>query len=164
MLIVDGIHASLEVAVECIKCGIISIDGCCGVGKTTLASSLANAFGGAAIDLDNFLNRNANCFAAAVRLNELGSSLKCINEKIFLSGICMQDILSRLHLRPALKIYVERVSACGVPQNLDIVDAEADIFACGLSSSSAIERELANYHAKFMPRRLADVIFQVRED
>jgi len=55
--------------------GIVGIDGWTGVGKTTLAKSLAEELNGSFYDLDSALTHNQQKYVAALRMPEISNAL-----------------------------------------------------------------------------------------
>lgn len=145
-----------------IRRGIVSIDGCAGCGKTSLMRELASSLRCGTIDLDHFIKRKRGRFMRALRLNELRTALeRADTELVLLAGVCAIEALNEVGRSAELSVYVQRISKSGVPGDQPIIDAEEEGSDEPLQPDlpGALDRELKSYHARFRPRRSADVVF-----
>lgn len=142
---------------------VVAIDGCNGVGKTTLGNRLANYLSGAQIDFDAFLERHSGEFLAALQLDKLRSELdrkRASSPVIVLSGVCMLSVLSKLSVTADLLIYVVMRSVIGNEQNWDVMRCEENgVEALAKIPSGVLQHEIGKYHMDFRPRGNADVVY-----
>ena len=145
---------------------LVAIDGSDGVGKTTLARSIAKLINATAIDLDSYVNKNQGAFVAALRIDELKQTLEAaflLGRPAIVSSICIRDALCRAGYHTDLAIYVEKRSPVGVPQDLDFVYAEDPTEPVQNEWYGDLHKELWWYHRNFRPHSNADVIYIRRE-
>jgi adenylate kinase family enzyme len=90
--------------------GVIGIDGWTGVGKTTLAKRFAGILGGSAYDLDCALTKNKKSYVEFIQLDVINDVLAKSNGILFLSGICIREILKRLDHSAIAHVYVKRMA------------------------------------------------------
>lgn len=144
--------------------GVVSFDGCDGVGKTTLAHKISDALGYEVVDLDKHLTRETGEFVSAIRSSELvqeiDDALAC-SPVVLLSGVCMQTVLAAINRPAAVRVYVQRNTAAGLPGDLDFFDVESGIEASvdTLSLFNDLELEIYTYHRQHRPRSNADIVF-----
>jgi hypothetical protein len=147
--------------------GVVSIDGCAGCGKTTLMRELAGHLNCSTVDLDDFLERKQGHFIQALRLNELQDALqKAETGLVLVAGVCVLEALAHSGREAALTIYVQRISKAGKPGDDWILNAEDEGSDEPIEPDSpgALDRELRSYHARFRPRRRADVLYHRTEE
>jgi replication-associated recombination protein RarA len=84
---------------------VIAIDGYSGVGKTTLAQSVADALGARCLSLDNFIEPLQQVFVDALDSASLSRALRA--RPVIIEGVCMLAALDRVSLKPSLLIYVK---------------------------------------------------------
>jgi hypothetical protein len=144
--------------------GVVLFDGWTGVGKTALAHMLSEWLGCAAIDVDDYVDRNRGYFVNAIRFDELRATAADALKQSALalvSTICARDVAKRLGVPVAAFVYVEQRSSMGLPANAEITDAEdggPDAFA-EYQDLPPLEREIFDYHAAFKPRKTADILY-----
>jgi hypothetical protein len=136
---------------------IIGIDGWTGAGKTTLGTALANLVGGSAYDLDVALTHDLNGYADAVRLDEVAEALKQPDGLLFVSGICLQQVLSDAARTASAQIYLKRMATWGWADEDELSGKLPEVVG---ASGEAVRQELRSYHAKWQPHLLADYEFQ----
>jgi len=137
---------------------IIGIDGWTGSGKTTLSKALAARMGGATFDLDKALTRDQRRYVTAIRLDEVAEALSHANQLMFVSGICLRQVLKDAGCAASVYIYVKRMAAWGW--------ADEDELVPGLipevrgASGELVREELRSYHERWKPHLQADFEFQ----
>jgi hypothetical protein len=142
--------------------GLIAFDGCPTAGKTYLARDVAARLGCDAIDVDEYIHRDHGIFVDALRVDDLVAAITAALSKsplTIMSGICARAVVERLGLQ-AMFVYVQRSSSTGIPGDLDTLDAEED----GADVSHARDLppphgEVLEYHARYKPRRWADIVY-----
>ena len=138
--------------------GIIAIDGWTGVGKTTLGKALANATGGTAVDVDDALIGDQKRFVRALQLDPIRDALTHPTGLLFVSGICMRQVLELSEREADAHVYVKRMAMWGW--------ADEDELAVGHrrevrgASGAITRREMRPYHVKWQPHLHADYEFQ----
>ena len=133
---------------------IIGIDGWTGVGKTTLARLLAEELGGSFYDIDEALNRDHGRYLSALRLNEIERALEKPRAFLFVSGICLRQVLDSISAKAEAHIYVKRMATWGWAD-------EDELTRGGLpeilgASGEQVRRELRSYHDRWTPHLTAD--------
>lgn len=156
-LLIDGV---------CFKdSGIIGVDGCAGVGKTTLCKELASTRCGAAVDIDDFLEKGTGQYVASVKYAKLAERLRSDLETyqlVYLSGVCLLQIMQKLGMTCDSHVYVAIKSKHGVKCNLEILDY-AEGCEDALDSLNGLDREIARYHRDFAPHRVANIYYSITE-
>src|SRR5690348_2629622 len=93
--------------------GLVGIDGWTGVGKTTLAKSLAETLGCKTYDLDEALDRDQRNYVSALRLDEIAAALTSPTRVLLVSGVCLRQVLQEVERSADLHIYVKRMATWG---------------------------------------------------
>jgi len=134
---------------------IIGVDGWTGVGKTTLATELAEAGGGRKFDLDCALIKDQNCYVPALRMEEIQSSLSG-SGLLFVSGICLLQVLELAGVEASAHVYVKRMASGGWADEDDLLGKLPEFPS---SSGEPIRNELRNYHRHWKPHLTATYEF-----
>ena len=138
---------------------VIGIDGLTGVGKTTLASSLAVALEGSTLDLDAFLDHDRKCFVEALKISDLRSALTSAVRPLFLSGICLREALALVGYTASCHVYVKRMTGWGWADEDELgTDAVPEVDSN--SGGAHLRHEMRRYHEKWKPHLVADYEFQ----
>ena len=135
---------------------IIGIDGWTGVSKTTLGRDLAARFMGHAYDLDSALTRDQRQYRAAIRIDEVADALKRHNRLLFVSGICLRQILDDAGCGADGHIYVKRMAVWGWPDEDELAGAIDEVPG---SSGESVRQELRAYHEHWHPHEIAEFEF-----
>jgi hypothetical protein len=159
----------LATRIAALRAGLVVFDGCQGVGKSSLARSIAELIGCEAISADEHVERGRGCYVAALRIDGLKCSVSGALERspvVIFDGVCARDIVDRLGFVPALFVYVQRNSSAGVPGDLDVLDQEDRLENQGIAEDfRELDIEIANYHRRRRPRRNADIVYiQMEKD
>ena len=139
---------------------VVGIDGWTGVGKTTLATNLAKTVAGRCLDLDAFLERDRKHYVGAIRLDDLRSSLTHSDRPLFVSGVCLREVMTRVGVTPDLNVYVKRMASWGWADEDELngnVIQEVDPSGGG----SVLRREMRTYHQRWQPHMAADCEFHI---
>jgi len=181
----DTLVARIRETIAAADSTCIAIDGIDGAGKTFLARQLNSALGGSALSLDSFLKPNKGTFLPSLRLSDIRREVMLGSTPLIVEGICVLDVLERIDLKPTLHIYVKRMRM-GRWEDEDECDPtihveallyrmreEARLISRHLRENaptdttpalSGVREEIVRYHAKFLPARRADFIFQRRSE
>ena len=135
---------------------VVGIDGWTGVGKTTLAKTLAALMNGNAYDLDSALNCDQRVYATALRLHEVSAALRDSDRPLFVSGICLREVLSQVGGAADAYVYMKRMATWGWADEDDLAGELPDIPG---ASGELMRQEIRLYHAKFQPHLRADFEF-----
>lgn len=152
---VDALAA--ELAERLIAPAIVGIDGWTGVGKTTMAKSLAAALNGSTYDLDNALDRDRNSFVSALRMNEIFEALAHPSGILFVSGVCLRQVLQNARCSVDAHIYLKRMATWGWADE-DEVDGSGAPEVPG-ASGETLREEMRLYHRQWQPHLKADYEF-----
>ena len=158
--------------------GIVSIDGFCGSGKTTLVGQLCPKLSAVHIEVDRFLDRNKGTYVGFLRYGELKRELTealTQNVPVLVEGVCLRQILERISVQDSMSIYVKRVGAGGWSDGSAVQLYSSAEEAIAREEASLLEfaklldepptqlpasqRELIEYHFAFKPHERAQVIF-----
>jgi len=166
---------------------IIGIDGMNGSGKTCVARKLSFPH----VNVDDFLVRNEGSFLRNVKYGELETHIQVLrarNTPVIVEGVCLLDVLDRLHLRADCLIYIKRIGASGTWHDQDICEIateqelnewleedkeiartmlrrkgeDADI--PGSLLPGGLTREIAAYHHRQRPIHKAHYVYLRREE
>lgn len=156
----------------------IGIDGIDGVGKSTLASALSTELGYAVVTLDSYLEKNQGNFAEHLNYVQLNSAMDQLNAFI-VEGVCLMEVLQRLHIQLDALIYVKRKN-CGLWADERELNVEGDVeeflqreneLARWFGkledpdeddSGLGLSEEIVRYHATFIPHEKANLIYWVQ--
>lgn len=155
MILTDPQHLAAEIQDCYNREAVIGVDGWTGVGKTSLAKVLANATSGRTFDLDAALNKDRNCYVAALRIDEVRRAL-ATGGLLFVSGICLRQVLALVEVEPDAHVYVKRMAVWGWADEDDLL-AKIPEFAG--SSGEGLRQEMRRYHLKWKPHLRATYEF-----
>ena len=167
---------------------LISVDGFDGVGKSTLTQMLADELGFQSIHLDDFLEKEQNCYFEALRFSQLQDSV-AEKTRVIVEGCLVQAVLSRLGISADYKIYAVRVSGMTAYPDKDLAienrvligDKSAEEIIADEERESrdldsmpgefegggdfhglrGLRKELIRYHESVLPHRTADLIVKI---
>ena len=137
---------------------IIGIDGWTGVGKTTLASALASSTGGSTYDLDEALNGDQKSYVPALRLHKIATALASPCGFLFVSGICLREVLQQAGCLADAHIYVKEMATWGWPDEDELEDYSLSRMR-GSLGGEAVRQEMRIYHRRWQPHLRADFEF-----
>ena len=148
------------------------IDGIDGVGKTTLANTLAELTGFKVIHLDDYVDRNRDGYVAHLKIDQLQHDV-IESDTFIIEGVCLLSILKRLDVVVDNHIYIKRLShglwadehECEIASDVEeFILRERE--AIGLLSDApfmpelpGLAEELIRYHHEFNPHSTADTVF-----
>jgi hypothetical protein len=137
---------------------IIGIDGWTGVGKTTLAQALVSKLGGSFYDLDAALIRDQKRYVSALRGDEIQRALHECRGVLFVSGICLRQVLEGIGSHADAHIYVKRMATWGWADEDEL--SGRSIPEIPGASGEKVREELRLYHEVYEPQAIADYEFQ----
>ncbi len=154
-----------EVLAERLACvdGLIAFDGPPGSGKSYLAAAMADRLGCHHVDGDDHIDKKRSVYVPALRLDDLHAKIMAgfgASPRVLLHCVCAREVVARLGLVAKAYIYVQRVSAIGVPGNPDMLAAEETGESLGIPGESDLTRELLKYHAGYKPAVSADILYR----
>ena len=138
---------------------VIGVDGWIGVGKTTLANQLAHRTNGSSYDLDSALQRDLGRYTTALRLDEIKKALNQPETLLFVSGICLRQVLSEVGRPAVAHIYVKRMATWGWADEDELTLGK--IPEISGASGGQVRKELRSYHQRWRPHLCADFEFQL---
>ena len=95
---------------------LISIDGVDGVGKSTLASNLAEELSAKHIEIDSFVKPHQGGYVGHIdydRLQEEINQAREMLQTVIFEGICVRQILERIGLKPDVSVYIKVIDHDG---------------------------------------------------
>ena len=99
----------LRLDLEGIDTPVIGIDGTDGVGKTTLASQIGDAFKLPVIYLDDFLEPERGSYVAYLCLEDVREKLRLLNSPVVIEGVCLLRAAERIGVEITHHIYIKRI-------------------------------------------------------
>ena len=160
----------------------IGIDGVDGAGKSTLAEKIGAAMHIKRIGLDEYLDQKRGGFLKHLNYPDIAAAVQC--NAFVIEGVCLLEVLERLHCTVDLLIYVQRTHY-GVWIHRDTCDIEGDVEKVierkreilrtfviqdamkqnkpELDESvdlSELNEELIRYHARHKPHLKAQVLYR----
>lgn len=136
----------------------ITIDGAPGAGKTTMGASLAQKLCVQHLDLDWFLERDQDVFVDALRVEEF-LRVSALYQRMVISGVCIVEVLDRLKIKDAFKVYLKRVDAGKWADEEELYGNFLEEAESLGAASGALRYEVRGYHRHVRPDENADVIF-----
>jgi hypothetical protein len=146
--------------------GLIVFDGPPGAGKSHLAAEVASRLGCRHVDGDDHVDRERGVYVGALRVTELRSAIAlglAQSPRAILHCVCACNVVTSLGLAAAANVYVQRMSAVGVPGNPDMLTAEETGKGIELPGKTEFTRELLAYHARHKPAASADILYRRTE-
>ena len=127
------------------------------MGKTTLARGLAGATGGTLFDLDEALIKDQKWFVPALRLGLIRNRLTESKGLLFVSGICLRQVLELAECGAAAHIYVKRMAMWGWADEDEL--SRGALPEIPSSSGEVTRQEMRAYHERWQPHWQADYEF-----
>lgn len=161
----------------------ISIDGIDGAGQAQAAEALAEELGFPVLDINDYLYRNQGGFVDFIDYAALNAAMATMPAYI-LSGVCMQEILSRVQTEVDGHIYIKRMQQgfwvdeeqCVFPDGVDAaIQTLSENFAAisrfmdepvermiegGDEEAAMLTPEVMRYHDSYQPQETADLLFE----
>lgn len=166
----------------------IGIDGVDGAGKSSLAKVLSETLSIAAINVDDFLEKDKGNYVAYIDRKRLSNEVKHAEDGFVIEGVCLLDVLAEVNITLDLLIYIKRMSEhdqwrdqdeCDIEENIDDFVArhvaslkEFCIAEARIEGRRFIEadfcfpplrEEIFRYHHRNNPHKNADVIYARKE-
>lgn len=141
--------------------GIIGVDGKDGVGKTTLANTVATATGGSVISLDRFIIENQGNYVSSLKKTDLRDSLRAQQRRVIVEGVCLLAALNTVSTKPDLLIYIKRLQLGWYWHDEEILDTEqhVDTLIQRHSPITPRKEEIIRYHCLYRPSRQAAIVY-----
>ena len=152
------------------QAGIVSIDGCDGVGKSPLARHLASLLDGTHICVDDYLHKHKGSYLDALNWGALEANIVAaiqLQKAVIIEGLCLLEVLTRVDIDPEYKVYMQVYS----PDRRFVDDEERwyedrwykqNVLDCENGEyrdySQKLDPELCRYHRDNKPRSHADLI------
>lgn len=152
--IFNSVDALAEQILDALHTGVIGVDGWTGAGKTRLARALASKTSADFFDIDCILTRGLGRYVDAVPTDKVAQRVGRSQGLLFVSGICLRQILSNARIEAAKHVYVKRLAVWGWE---DEADALREV--CALGDESLI-MEMRRYHREWRPHEASDYEFQ----
>lgn len=170
-VLVDDIPAlimKLRERVSAESTRIIAIDGATGVGKSTLAERLAEAFAASHLKLDDFRTCDGATYVARTDIHRLNTGIEAAtraNRLAIVDGVCVLSVLSRAGRTPDVTIFA-MPSPNSVESDFldDTLDLEAVFEGFSRGESYELDREIAVYQRTIQPHFKADFQIHVRRE
>jgi hypothetical protein len=157
MIFKSELELSSAIQSRCHNLGVIGIDGWTSVGKTTLGIRLAEITGGSVYDLDCALEKDQGNYLESIQLNVIKDVLAKSKGILFLSGICLREILKRVDHPAIAHVYVKRMATWGWADEDEV--AGTGLAEIEASSGARVRCEMRSYHKKWVPHIKADFFF-----
>lgn len=88
--------------------GIIAIDGELGAGKSTFTNEIAENLSVSVIHVDDFILERSGCYVEALNIDKLKQVINELGLPIIIEGVCLLDVLNKLHLTPSYHFFLFR--------------------------------------------------------
>lgn len=128
------------------------------MGKTTLADALAGELGGSSYDLDSALIRDRKSYVPALQFDRIAEALAKPTGVLFVSGICLRQVLEQVGCAANAHIYVKRMATWGWADEDELKGGSLAIMH-GSSGGDATRLEMRLYHEQWRPHLRADFEF-----
>lgn len=141
---------------------LVVLDGCKGAGKTRLMRDMAVRLGCEGLDLDPFINRRTGRVLDALDYDAIRDYVSVAMRRsplVLFSGICARAVLERTNLVASVQVYVQRNSPISGSADYILLDAEEVGESADRPYFSELDREVLMYHARYQPKRNADVLY-----
>jgi uridine kinase len=152
---------------------LVTIDGCYGVGKSTLATKLKSVFPCEIISLDDYFPKFCGDIQKSYYYAKISKNLKfalLINNLVILEGLFILKVLERTDYKASLSIYIQAMSKdrewineviCSENDGLDEALAKIKRIADKFPPDQGInDQELIKYHKLLKPISHADILYE----
>jgi len=179
---IESLITELNTAIGNRKGAIIGIDGCDGVGKTTLGRNIAKLLKMKHLDLDAYIIEKSDNFLNNICDKRLKADIESLKkESLIISGICLLEILERNQINPDILIYVKKYDNSGMlwrdEDDCTIQGDPYELLENRVRNYNKImgkeggfdpkdyryEADKILYHQKYKPHEKADIIFMRKE-
>ena len=150
---------------------IIGIHGAPFAGKSTLAKSLNEVFGGALVQIDNFVSMQPKGrYPDYIDIDKLSQAILSQKESspiIFIEGICLLEILKKISIKPETTIYVKNQYVTD-KLNYDIDDEALEEKLKDIASilrfvpnsdGECLDKDNAIYHNRYKPVQNSSFVY-----
>ena len=151
------------------KAGVIVVEGFSGSGKTTLAQKLSKTLNIQNLDTDCYVVKKSDSepylsLLDLVHLKEVADSIIYPGKSLIFSGICAQDTLKKLSIKPVFRIYVKKIARSELwHEGFDI-----ESYVNGNEPSEYYEKQPhksdMDYHIRMKPHECPDFIYKYVRD
>jgi len=161
------------------RCTVIGIDGKDGVGKSTLAITLADELDLELIEIDKYLIKNQGGYVDYIKypiLDEILRNAQKLQKSVIIEGICLIEVLERLMVKPDILIYVKRMMPNGwydsyycepnknpeaLLKNIKESNEKAHkLFGSPPPQQDDLRFSIIEYHQEYKPTEKADYFFE----
>jgi hypothetical protein len=157
---------------------LLTIDGCYGVGKSTLAKNLQSKFSCQIIHLDDYFPKGCGNICKFYDFGKIKTQLeitRSTNRLVIMEGLFIQEVINKIGANADLSIYIrvyltfeewnymnlKDEDICSEENNLDVVilkiHQRSKRFHPGTSNN---DQELCKYHRFQKPISRSDIIFE----
>lgn len=163
---------------------VLGIDGNDGVGKTTLANTIAPLLNAFVLSLDDHIEKHKDGYVSFLRIGEIQAILADQTPPLIVEGVCLLAAAERISIRLSRLVYIKLISygewcdedECNPPEDVEefLRERERSLkkFAhlkpqLGGSRQEQTDdvalseprKEIIRYHAKYKPSHEADYVF-----
>lgn len=132
------------------KTAVIGIDGMPSAGKTSLGRVLMAKLGVSHYDLDCALEKDRCEYVRALDLEEIRRNIEGRDNQIFVSGVCMLQVMELAQIPMDGLIYVKEMSVSGWTGEEELIDSPLSRLK-GSIGGDKLRQEVRNYHALWRP-------------
>ena len=147
---------------------IIGIDGFDGSGKTYLSREIGKKLNIPVLSLDGYLIKGKESYVEHVKYKEISEFIEKNKNSFIVEGVCLLDVLKKLHLDLDCLIYIKLLDEDGVWR----AEEECDIRAFNEETRKSLEdkikswnlndlgKEIIYYHVNNSPVEKANYVFE----
>lgn len=152
---------------------IIGIDGTDGSGKTYLSHEIGKKLGIPVLNLDDYLIKDKESYVEHLKYKEISEFIGKNKNSLIIEGVCLLDVLKKLHLDLDCLIYVKlideydewlREEECDIrdsaEETIKRLEDTIKILYPNNQGLDAFRKEIIYYHVNNRPVEKANYVFE----
>ena len=155
-------HAAKRICELFPNTGILGIDGCTGVGKTTVGRLIATIRVPVwPLDIDAFIAPKDGKLKEALQLHSLKLAIENATVPVVVSGVCLLEVLCLIGVRLDAHVYLKRLNAGYWADEGEALSNDLQTYEAAGLEPSLLRNKIRDYHLEYRPHEVADLVLEM---